>query len=686
MSDGNSQDPFSERIKRIEERKQREREANPNYTDPAAVSRRSGGGAASRLPIIVFGGGVLVLLIGLAVLVSILKGEPAESVAQADPSLPATPTAAASVGSDAPLPVEDNPFFAPPKLRVATSADPRVSGRDGYAFGPGYATTATNEAVALNAIVAGFQPTGPNTGLGEIVPFEMNTECTLRPVGAGEKLVNVNITRSVQYAPVQTFDDADVLKTLLDVSKEKLDEGEPFDNLKIARGAMQSVDVIVTDTEAPLYLVLQALSSKVLWNITAAPGVEIAHVTMLSSGDAAVAGLPEDTTFEALASSDFTTNTDFYYFKGEADELDCMLHPYPAPKDYWGASIGAQEGNTMDGNFLFSWTNGFEVYSHWYRELLGEGPEVNLITAAEASGALVGDIPAEPLAFIPLAEKRIHVPVHDRILTGTATEREAETQQIYEAVLLPAVGGDPSEVIPTPSEFALPDPANPPVETKVENQATGLLARLAFPDGVQPKLTLRQINRERRVSFSVSMMLEDLLAEGEAMPPEELHQLYMYMRVPRYMQRYCEDTLPAVASTCGVFKTTVHRGKDSYQVRSDFGYIPNYTIGPVARVRGGGFMSAFLPDTNLENTHQTAEERQAFLARLLRVCDRLRSEFGNCLVGTAGFYLDKPARFSGSGANANAAGWVEAYALENPLEARKFQERADAIYAEIIGE
>ena len=688
MSNENSNDPFAERLQKIEARKQQQREANPNYTDPSVVSRNSGSERRPALPMIVFGGGVLILLVGVAVLVSVLKqGVSEKLVAQVEQSTSglAVKTQSAAVDGTAVQPAEQNPLFIPPSYRPYASEGARSTERDGYAFGAGYGVTATGQAVALNTIVADFQLTGPNSDTGEYAPFEMNTECALRPVGAGEKLVNVNIRRSPQYAPVQLLDDDDVLNTLLTVSKEKLEEGELFDNIKIARGAVRIVDVVVTDTEAPLYLVLQTFAGNTLWNITAAPGVEIAHVAMISSGDSAIAGLFESASFEAIAASDFSERTDFNYFKGDPSELECMLQPYTAPKDHWGGSIGAQEGNSIDGNFMFSQTNGFEVYSHWYTALLGEGPEVNLITAAEASAVLVGDLPIKPLAFIPLSDKYIHLPSHDIILAGTAIEREEETQQIYTEILVAAAGSDPSEIVPPASTFALPDPANPPVETEVAAPNSSLLGKLALSGRVQPKLTLVELNSTRRVSFEVYLELDDLLADGEEMPSDELQSLYTSLRAQRYMQRYCEDTLSAISSKCGMFKTNVHRVADRYQVRADFAYIPNYTIGPVDRTRGGGFMSAFLPDPNLENTYQTAEERQAFLGEILEVCDRIRAEFGNCLIGTAGFYLHKPARFSSSGVNANAASWVEIYALENPLEERKFQERAQEIYTEISG-
>ncbi|MEJ6401687.1 hypothetical protein [Yoonia sp. 2307UL14-13] len=112
------------------------------------------------------------------------------------------------------------------------------------------------------------------------------------------------------------------------------------------------------------------------------------------------------------------------------------------------------------------------------------------------------------------------------------------------------------------------------------------------------------------------------------------------------------------------------------------GDVPNYAIGNVTRIKGGDFVSAFLPDTDENRTHEIPQERTAFLAEILDLCAALRAEYGNCLIGTAGFYLDRAARFSGGGVSAHAAAWVEVYLPDNPFEQRNFQEKVNAILAE----
>jgi len=201
---------------------------------------------------------------------------------------------------------------------------------------------------------------------------------------------------------------------------------------------------------------------------------------------------------------------------------------------------------------------------------------------------------------------------------------------------------------------------------------------------IERMVSLTDLNFDRRVNVTTEFHLTDLLQDGEAMPPQDLRLTYAMMRAPNAMMSYCADTVIEIASKCGVHKTEVRELQDdNYQIRTTFAYIPNYQIGTVERRNNGSFLSAFLPDTFSDSTHQTPEERRAFLATMKDVCERLRAEFGNCIVGVSGFDLNRPARYSSTDVQAHAAGWVEVYLVDNPFEESKLEERAQEILAEL---
>ncbi|KJZ18494.1 hypothetical protein [Loktanella sp. S4079] len=568
-----------------------------------------------------------------------------------------------------------NTLIAPSRdWREQTSTDPRVTERMGPSYGLGYAVSQLGNPISTNTIYANFTPTGPSSTLGAIETFDANETCTLKPVGAAQKFVNINIGRTNFYAPIQRTDTANTNEIINKAARDALDDGHTPGMISVPRGHINVVDVLITDTSGPLYLALQKAGGA-LWNIHAAPGVDIAHIAMIG-GASGVTGNIGSATFESLTPSREANNTQFYDFRGQPGDIDCMARPFREPNISWGAWTGAKNGNTLDGNLLFGQDKGFDSYNHWFTQTFGFSANANLISADRTGAILVGDAPDNPIVLGDTATT-VHLPSRYEYITGTPQERENQIISHYTQRVEAAVGGHHSMVLP---EALVLSETSEVVETEISGQRRSFGDRIMNSNDVESKVSLTDLNAERRVSFQSRITLDELLTEGEATPPEDQRYTYAIMRAPRYMMRYCEDTLIEIATQCKIFRTTVHdSGDGEYQIRADFAYIPNYSIGDVTRINNGEFVSAFVPDLAESRTHQTAEERRAFLVALKDLCDTLRSEYNNCLIGTAGFYLDRPARFSGSDVRSNASGWVEVYLVDNPFEQRQFEQRVEEL-------
>ncbi len=569
-------------------------------------------------------------------------------------------------------------LVAPLDARPAAPTAPINMDRMGTIVGAGHAATQSGTPVAIDTILAGFQPSGPNSRHWDIENYDMNETCQLRPVGTDEKLISVNIDTGHAHGPIQIVNNAAIYDVIEDHTKEALEDGHGIGMMKIHRGTMKVIDVIVTDTSAPLYLTLQSRSTRMMWHIHAGPDVNIAHIAMIGSSAPALTGNIGTASFEAVQG--YENQRQEVIIDGERTRFECNTTPFRKPDESWAAWDGAKGGNTLDGNLLFGQDKGFDRFDTWFKETLGVSADTNLITARAASAVLVGNIPATPFDA-PSKVTNIHVPAHDIILTGTPEAREAEIVKIYTDIVAAASGGDYRAILP---ETMILSEAE--TTTAAPSEISG--GRRSFGDlimdtnDIASKVSQTDLNRERRVSFSTRLTLDDLLQNGEAMPPEEQHHSYAMMRAPREMAPYCADTLVEIATKCKIIGVTVRdSGEGEFQIRANFAYVPNYTIGDVERQKGGDFLSAFLPDDVETRTHQTPEERRAFLVELKGICDQLRAEYGNCLIGTGGFYLDQPARFSGGDVQSHAAGWVEIYGQDNPFEEKKFQERAVEIFA-----
>ena len=570
-------------------------------------------------------------------------------------------------------------LIAPPRPPREIPVAAVATERRGPVFGDGFAATLSATPAPVETIMTGFQPTGPDTPMGNVAFFDHNEGCWLRPIGAQEKFINVNITSSIRPAPVQLLNSVDIQDTLRKSIKEALEDGHSPGLLAVARGGQATADVIITDTTGPLYVVLQTLSANMIWHVHAAPGVEIAHIAMLSNGASGLTGNIGNATFEAIRASDFGNQMNFYDFKGEPEELECMARPFRKPDETWGAWEGAKGGNSMDGNLLFGQDNGFDAYDYWFTQTLGRSSTENLISANQAGVILVGDVPTTPITA-PTQPSTLYISRHDRVLVGTAAEREAQTVSIYTDIVRVAAGGDHRGTIPPATEVSAP--VTEAAQVGGERRDFGDL--IMNRNNVEKVVSLTDLNSERRVSFSDRITWEDMLAPGEAPPQEGLRRITAMLRAPKLMQAYCTNTLVEIASKCEIFRATVHdSGDDVFQVRADFAYIPNYAIGDVTRISSGEFITAHLPDQREGRTNATPQERRAFLVELKQVCDELRKEYDNCLITTAGFYLDRPTRTSGNGDATTAAGWVSVYANDNRFEEGNLLEKAEEIMARV---
>ncbi|WP_284377239.1 hypothetical protein [Amylibacter marinus] len=560
---------------------------------------------------------------------------------------------------------------------VKEQTGPRIQARTGYRYSKFHSATTNHDPVEIARIWTGFKSSNADTPIDAIKPFQVNDTCQPRRPDAGEKVINVILETGGAGAPVQRLNHSDVIRAITKGVDHALDENKPWDKAPLFSPKMAVIDVSITDRSAPLYLVLQNTYGAKVWNIHAAEGVNIAHIVMIGHAAAGITGNIGKATFETLRGSDQGHGLEFHHFSENLSKYDCMTTPVRRPDDTWSAWSGSKTGNTLDGNLLYGYSKAHDAYAHWYRNALGVSPELNMVSASLAHHALIGEVPKEPLAPPANTQATWHIPVSELIYKGTDNSRASRIESLHNDLINAASAGDILSLTPRPIDLG-----QPPLESLAEVEG-GLPTLFGVPimsDSVADKVDPKQINYSRRITISATLPLETFLTNEERRPDAEVEELYVKMRAPRYMMRFCADTVIAIARKCGLVKTHVRKAAKGYRIRATFGYVPNYFIGRISRYSGDGFLRAFLPDTNLNNTYETPEKRQAFLKRIARVCEQLRAEFGNCVIGVANFDLARPSGYSGSAAKANAAGWVEIHSVDNPFEERLLAARAMEIF------
>ncbi|WP_019954487.1 hypothetical protein [Yoonia vestfoldensis] len=302
------------------------------------------------------------------------------------------------------------------------------------------------EPLALADLVTDASLPGDTTEIGRIIPFDRNDQCNLRRPGDGEQIVNVRMENGALPVPVRAFSDAAMIDQLARNIAGVTQEGRPYDWGAQVRGEMTGVDVFLTDTSAPIYLVLQNLGKGVVWNVQTAPGVTLAHVAIVSSGSSGLVRPPEAVTFEALLVSDFVPEHAF----GADDTLRaCMIRPWRDPQPDWVA-VQQADGNASYSNQLQSITTGYAAYNAWYTGTLGVDAGTNLVAAETAAHVHVGPMPAAPFTYRGISGQDVYLMRTDHMITGDPVTLQATIDALHGALLNEAIGGDVTLLDPAP--------------------------------------------------------------------------------------------------------------------------------------------------------------------------------------------------------------------------------------------
>lgn len=439
---------FAARLQRIQAQQD-----EPSYPPDMPETEDYGSDAPPLPPVTSQGGGgsnfgpvrlVLILLVLFA-----LFGVSAMYIFQlADPS-----TQIAEAPVEAPVPVEKVPVetvqvAAPePEHRLLAFAVPRkpdkAAGRRivtdrGFEHGWGNVATPDGALVEVGDIASGFDPSRVDRTPAKLVAFAPNADCALRRPEAGEVVRNVRLGQANGDTEVHAFSDIATADAVLKHTKATLFEPKSYEVGATAVGRLNRVDVFVTDTSGPVYLVLQALWGNTLWNVHRGPGVRIAHIAMIGNHSGIVA--PNGVPFEALRIGDFNLRFDF----GANEEPQaCMIAPYRLPKPGWEAQKKALKDNDLFKNQMFTFNSGHRAFAAWYTGVMGVDPEAGLTEAEGAAHVLVGPVPPGLLGYRALAGRTVHVTAAENLVIGDSAMIEA-----HRAMLVAAAGGNVAAIEP----------------------------------------------------------------------------------------------------------------------------------------------------------------------------------------------------------------------------------------------
>lgn len=179
------------------------------------------------------------------------------------------------------------------------AADFLLDGPDGMEVSGPIAAMAGNRPVFIQDVIDTY-----TTRVGSAAPAELMTirpisGCRLTPPLAGTTVGYVTAGRTSLRLPILTYNDSDLaaaVQVFVNLyRKTGRAEVRPSADL-----AYEVYDVAVTETKAPVYLVLESHAINRIWNLHLAPGARIERVILLGGTQSGVANLDPVVPVEVL--------------------------------------------------------------------------------------------------------------------------------------------------------------------------------------------------------------------------------------------------------------------------------------------------------------------------------------------------------------------------------------------------
>lgn len=240
------------------------------------------------------------------------------------------------------------------------------------AAGPG------NAPVLIESVISGYGSYGAGAVPAEITTIRPILGCRMTPPMTGALIGHVTAGESGLALGMSTYSDQHLARAVQEFvdTYRKLGGGA---DIAIPAPTFQAYDVAVTETGAPVYLVLESTGGNRIWNIHAAPGVRIERVVLLGGDQAGVANLDSVVPVEVILGPGLA---------------DCGIVPSYAPSAGRIADADPAEGaQPMDQASLDTALGLADAYDTWFWDTFGIRAGESRIGYDKGTLSLVGPVP-----------------------------------------------------------------------------------------------------------------------------------------------------------------------------------------------------------------------------------------------------------------------------------------------------
>ncbi len=259
------------------------------------------------------------------------------------------------------------------------------------------AATQANVPVFIADVIASHAPPGPRDIPAEITTTRPIMGCLLTPPLDGSRVGHAVAGQSDLPIGLLTYNDGDLAAAVQDFVAAYRDAEAPetVQPAVPAGLAFQAYDVVVTEVDAPVYLVLQTGAGNRIWNIHSAPGARIERVVLLGGGQVGVANLDPVVPVEVILGSGLDA---------------CGIRPALALNPAHALNAAARSGTAEAVAALAEHTAAVSAYDLWFRDIFGIEASASRTGFDAGTLSVVGPVPGPdvPMAvFVPVAGSKV---------------------------------------------------------------------------------------------------------------------------------------------------------------------------------------------------------------------------------------------------------------------------------------
>lgn len=282
-------------------------------------------------------------------------------------------------------------------------------------------------------ILSQFTPTRKDD-LPSQVGWLPEATCEFKEPAANSNVHHVHVASGSQETAIYAVEDTDV-------SKRALRMVEQLSNPEVGKASKSStagddnvslVNVVVTKTDAPVYLVLTS-QAKTIWNIHRAEDAVISNIVLVGNQLTGLANPPKDIPINTLYGRKLRS---------------CASQPARMPRSNWRFVQNVKSHN-IGADLLVKGKKSAKKYSSWFQSQFGTSSYNGAIEARELGNALIGPKPITPehrVPFQPLKNAEILLSPADHIFVNTYADYKTNVFAIVKAAAEEAAGGDLSLV------------------------------------------------------------------------------------------------------------------------------------------------------------------------------------------------------------------------------------------------